>query len=346
MQDLLHTCGQMPEFDFVIAHDRRHASAMAPFGLETVSVAIPKRVRFFASLVMLPLIARRARVDAVHCEISALPWSLGVPGSLTVHDLYFLIDPRGGGRTLRQRVMQVYWERLFTASARRARVIKAVSQTTANDLRRLVASDLSIALCEPSVRAPSVPALRRLPNRNEDLRLICLGSVIPRRNLPFLARALRLVRRSWRLDVVGSLWWGTDELAELATDGRVRIQGYLPDAERESLMADAHLLIAPSRYEGFGYPAAEAMVRGLPVFASDVPAFREFVPKGWRFPLDDPSTLASMIDGLDQLTYARMADVARDAVRRFDSENHLVKHRELFRRLLAGPSTRARSGAS
>jgi FkbM family methyltransferase len=100
-------------------------------------------------------------------------------------------------------------------------------------------------------------------------------------------------------------------------------------------MAEAHMLIAPSRYEGFGYPAAEAMARGLPVFASDVAAFREFVPQDWRFPLDDPAVLASMIDGLDAAGLSTMSDAAPKAVARFSPENHRKRHRELFTGLVS-----------
>lgn len=337
MHDLLDACRQMREFEFVVVHDRKHSSVFRAFGLATYSVAIPRSLRFFASLVLLPVIARRIRATAVHCEISALPWFLGVPGSVTVNDVYFLIDPRAGGRTLRQRVMRVYWERVFLASIRRARILKAISETTADDLRRLVSPDLPIVLAEPRFVAPPGPArVRRLPGPEEDLRLLFVGSVVPRRNLPFLLRSLQLVRRRWRLDVVGSLWWGTDELGSMATDERVHVHGYVPDSERERLMAEAHLLIAPSHYEGFGYPTAEAMIRGLPVFAADIGAFREFVPEDWRFPLDDPAALASMIDTLDEVRFSKMARAAQNAVSRFDPQNHLDNHRRLFARLASG----------
>lgn len=340
LHDLLDTCRRLPEFQFVVVHDRKHNLAFRAFGLETYSVAIPRSLRFFASLALLPFIARRIGATAVHCEVSALPWFLGVPGSVTVHDLYFLIDPRAGGRTLRQRVMRVYWERVFLASIRRARILKAVSETTADDLRRLVSPDLPIVVSAPRFVAPPGPeTIRRLPGPEEDLRLLFVGSVVPRRNLPFLLRSLQLVRRRWRLDVVGSLWWGTDELGSTATDERVHIHGYVPDSERERLMTEAHLLVAPSRYEGFGYPTAEAMIRGLPVFASDVGAFREFVPSDWRFPLDDPAALASMIDTLDEVRFSKMVRAARDGVSRFDAQNHLDNHRRLFARLVAGSSS-------
>lgn len=342
MHDLLDTCRALPEFEFVVVHARRHRSAFRSFGLATYSVAIPGSLRFFASLFLLPIIARRAGAAAVHAEISALPWFIGVPGSVTVHDVHFLIEPQAGGRSIRQRVMGVYWGRVFVASIRRAAIVKAISATTAEDLRQRVALDLPIVVSEPRFVAPPGPEpARRFARPDEDLRLLFVGSVVPRRNLPFLLRALPLVRRRWRLDVVGSLWWGKDELEATAMDERVHIHGYLPDPERERLMADAHLLVAPSRYEGFGYPTAEAMIRGLPVFTSDIGAFREFVPEPWRFPLEDPAVLASMIDTLDADAFSTMAREAPDLVARFGVENHRANHRVLFQRLVAGASVAA-----
>ena len=41
------------------------------------------------------------------------------------------------------------------------------------------------------------------------------------------------------------------------------------------LMQGAHVLLQPSRYEGFGLPVVEAMACGCPVIASDIPALHE-----------------------------------------------------------------------
>jgi glycosyltransferase involved in cell wall biosynthesis len=340
MHDLLDACRQMPEFEFVVVHERKHRSVFQAFGMATYTVTIPRALRFFGSLVLVPFVARRTRASAVHCEISALPWFLGVAGSVTVNDLYFLLNPGAGGRTLRQRVMRIYWEQVFLRSIRHARIIKAISETTAEDLRHLVSPDLPIQIAGPRFIAPPGPGtIRRLPGPDDDLHLLFVGSIVPRKNLPFLLCALQLVRRRWRLDVVGNLWWGMDQLGPMARDERVHIHGRVPDSERERLMGAAHLLIAPSQYEGFGYPAAEAMIRGLPVLASDVGAFREFVPADWRFPLADPAFLASMIDGLDDDRYSGMAERANVAVRRFDVRNHLDSHRQLFAGLISGQAS-------
>jgi glycosyltransferase involved in cell wall biosynthesis len=342
LHDLLDTCRGLPEFEFVVVHARRHAAVFQAYGLRTYSVALPRSLRFFASLVVMPLVARRTRAAAVHCEITALPWLMGIPGSVTVHDVYFLIEPQAGGRSIRQRIMSTYWGRVFVGSLRRARIVKAISETTAADLRRLVSPDLPIMVSEPRFAAPPGPEpVRSMPGPTQDLRLLFVGSVIPRKNLGFLVRSLLLVHRRWRLDIVGNLWWGAGELEPARDDERIHLHGYLADPERDQLMIDAHLLLAPSHYEGFGYPAAEAMVRGLPALTSDVGAFREFVPAEWRFPLDGGDTLASMIDSLDEAGYRDMPSIARAAVARFSPDAHRTSHRRLIGRLVATPPRQA-----
>jgi len=44
----------------------------------------------------------------------------------------------------------------------------------------------------------------------------------------------------------------------------IHLPGYLPQSELPAYMATADLLLMPSRYEGFGLPALEAMVVGTP----------------------------------------------------------------------------------
>ena len=61
----------------------------------------------------------------------------------------------------------------------------------------------------------------------------------------------------------------------LKQDVDYRALGYVDDASSEELMDQAMGLIMPTRAEGMGLPIHEALERGLPVIASDLPVLRE-----------------------------------------------------------------------
>jgi glycosyltransferase involved in cell wall biosynthesis len=72
----------------------------------------------------------------------------------------------------------------------------------------------------------------------------------------------------------------------------------------------ATLVVVPSRFEGFGLPAAEAMACGTPVVASDAGALPEVVRTGGGGVLvapDAPDALAKAIAGLLDQPEARQA---------------------------------------
>jgi phosphatidyl-myo-inositol alpha-mannosyltransferase len=61
------------------------------------------------------------------------------------------------------------------------------------------------------------------------------------------------------------------------------------------------IVLCPSRQESFGRIAAEAMMNGLPVVASDIPAYRELVGDpggGLLFPVGDAAAAAALVSRL------------------------------------------------
>jgi glycosyltransferase involved in cell wall biosynthesis len=77
------------------------------------------------------------------------------------------------------------------------------------------------------------------------------------------------------------------------------ITGFVDDAVLVTLYQGAHLVVYPSRYEGFGFPVLEAMRCGAPVIAGDNSSLREVQPDpAARFDADDVDALRALLDTL------------------------------------------------
>jgi glycosyltransferase involved in cell wall biosynthesis len=117
--------------------------------------------------------------------------------------------------------------------------------------------------------------------------ILSLATSEPRKDLPSLVTAfdqLAEERADVALVLAGPPGWGETELAEaLARSGhakRIVRPGWLPDATLALLLERASVLAYPSRYEGFGFPALEAMDRGIPVVATSAGALPEVLGDG------------------------------------------------------------------
>jgi glycosyltransferase involved in cell wall biosynthesis len=79
-----------------------------------------------------------------------------------------------------------------------------------------------------------------------------------------------------------------------------RYLGHVQDVRAVLSAADA--LVMPSRWEGFGLAAAEAMACGLAVIASDVPGLRELVTDGQTGLLVEPDDAVALAEAIEHLS--------------------------------------------
>lgn len=118
------------------------------------------------------------------------------------------------------------------------------------------------------------------------IRLLCVGSVTPRKGYDVLLAALGgLGHLDWRLDCVGSLTRDPataaalrERIHTLGLDGRVRLLGEVDAAALAGCYARADLFVLASRFEGYGMAFAEALARGLPVLGTTGGAVVDTVP--------------------------------------------------------------------
>jgi glycosyltransferase involved in cell wall biosynthesis len=259
----------------------RQAAASLPAGLEVRSVPAGARrptLRIAWEQLALPAALARARVHLYHGAAYAMPLLGRVPAVVTVHDLSFFRMPE----TLSP--FQAFYLRAATRlSVRRAAAVIAVSQFTADELAAVLGASAGRVHvvhngCDPAMRRPPddlVAAYRRragLPDRF----VLAVGTLQPRKNLAVLLDAYAvLARRDGSpppLVIAGAAGWGdTDTANALRRRGiepLVRLAGYVPADQLPFLYAAATLMAFPSRYEGFGLPAVEAMACGTPVVAA------------------------------------------------------------------------------
>jgi len=131
------------------------------------------------------------------------------------------------------------------------------------------------------------------------LRLIAIGNLKEQKNYPLLLEAMRQVPAgSVEIDIYGDGHLKEGLALQIDRYGLpVRLMGKRGDIP--GLMNGYDAFVMPSRYEGFGIAAAEAMAAGLPMLLSDLPVLREISHgNALFFDSEDPASLAECLASL------------------------------------------------
>jgi glycosyltransferase involved in cell wall biosynthesis len=144
--------------------------------------------------------------------------------------------------------------------------------------------------------------------RRDDLLLTTLSADSPLKGFVYLLEALAELRRrrpTLELVVVGQLGERSPSARAVQRFGlqrAVHFTGRIPADEIARLYAQATLAVVPSLYEGFGFPAGEAMACGVPVVSTRAGALPEVVgadgEAGVLVAPRDAAALATAIEGL------------------------------------------------
>ncbi len=237
--------------------------------------------RLFAEQVLLPRLARRRGYEIVHSLANVAPlYTDGVSSVLTLHDVnFFKLDTFRWSTSLGYR-------QLTLRSGRRADALVTATRAARDEICETLGLDPASFTIAPhgAGRLPDgEPAPEAETRERYELGggrvVLCVGAKRPSKNQEVLVRALRELPRDLLLVLAGHPEDYDAELrqlaAELGVSERVRFPGYVPDADLEALWRLAGCMAFPTLGEGFGLPLVEAMQRGVPVAASDIPVLRE-----------------------------------------------------------------------
>lgn len=233
--------------------------------------------------------------------------------------------------------------------------IVSVSEATRTDLIRLLdypAERITVIpnCLRPHVtpEAPPTPAENRsrlqeagLPTENDWLFLAFSGTFYKnaagalaifaalRRHLPPESKA--------HLAIVGYRdVWAVEALEKLKLAGHATLLGRVGPPLLQTLYHQARLLLAPSLYEGFGWPVVEAQQLGLPVACSTRGSLGEVAREGaLLLGLEDPAADAARLLELLESPAALEAQIeaGRHNVQRFTWERFRTDYATLYRRL-------------
>ena len=154
------------------------------------------------------------------------------------------------------------------------------------------------------------------------LRLIFLANVTPLKGLHVLLEAINLKSPDFHLDVVGSLDVDTAYAREMQNftiarglQPRVAFHGILDGPPLIDKIKQAHVLVIPSFYEGFGIAYLEGMAFGLPAIGTRAGAIPQLISEGENGYLIEPGDykmLAQRLQALaaDRQYLARMSTAA------------------------------------
>lgn len=137
--------------------------------------------------------------------------------------------------------------------------------------------------------------LEKIRNKSLDIRhkyhlpeqyLLCLATLEPRKNLPFLVEAYVELLEEGKVDIplvlAGRKGWNMDEFLNRIEEEYRRsivVTGFIEDEDLPYVYHMADCFIFPSIYEGFGMPPLEAMAVGTTVISSDAASLPEVLGK-------------------------------------------------------------------
>ncbi|MEO7429463.1 MAG: glycosyltransferase family 1 protein [Acidimicrobiales bacterium] len=272
------------------------------------------------------LAARSRGLDLVHHAGGTAPPLRTTPYVLTLHD----IQPLEAQAT-HSAIKRAYLSAAIPPSVRRARLTAVPSEFVRRAVLTRLKVDPDRVVVVPHgvdvLAAPTPVAVLRERYRLDGPVVLYPAITYPHKNHAVLIDAFaEVVRRhpDALLVLPGGRGGEEDRLRDridgLGLRPRVRRTGRISAADVAGLYGEAAVVAVPSRYEGFGLPAAEAMAYGAPLVAAASTALPEVVGDAGRLvDPDDVGGWADAIAGLldDTGERRRLADAGRRRALRY-----------------------------
>ena len=274
-----------------------------------------------------------------------------LPVVVTCHDLLAVRGGLGEETDCPASATGKILQRWILAGLRKATAVVCVSKATLADAERLLGGSNTTAPKLEVVNLGLNYPFRPLQREEAEKRLsavatgldlskpfvLHVGSALKRKNRDGVLRIFAHARDKWDGQLVFAGDPLTPEMHSLANELGIAdrvIEIVLPDSPLlEALYARATALIFPSRYEGFGWPIAEALACSCPVICSDSGPMPEAAGEaGLIHPVENEQAFAADILRLaDPTERQRWSEKSLRSAERFSAENMIAAYIAIYR---------------
>ncbi|HEX3580032.1 MAG TPA: glycosyltransferase family 1 protein [Thermoanaerobaculia bacterium] len=298
--------------DTYAAFAPKRLAHLIPAGVEHVIADAPHYS--LRELIILGRAIDRAKVDLFHAPHYVVAFT-SVPFVVTIHDLIHLRNPNPMAR--------LYARQMIGRAVRRSRRVLTVSEAVKREIvSTFGCAEDHVIVTPDGVRAPFSEGGAAADGRY----FLYVGNDKPHKNVDVLVDAFSKTENA-------SLVLAGAAFERFKSRERVIVTGFVNDAELAALYRGAIALVMPSREEGFGLPALEAMACGCAVITSNAAALVEITGDAALHVEPDAASLAGAMTRIacdeslcralasrgiaraKQFTWTRCAELTRNAYR-------------------------------
>lgn len=316
-------------------------------------IIVPFKNRFLARLwaqIMIPF--RFSKFDLIHFTKNLSVFFLKTPYLITIHDLTVLVYPR-----FSPWIDVIYWKTIQRWSINKARLIIAVSENTASDIKKFYKTeeDKIIVIYHGKNTFNRPATLNEIQNVKRKYNLpsnyiITVGRIDMKKNLTSLIKAFALIKDridpSIKIVLVGEVYKKSNDKALIPTIERfglidkVMFTGRVPDDDLSALYSGALVCAFPSLHEGFGLVALEAMACGTPLITHNSSAIVEVIGEsGIKINAGNIYELGSALERVigDEKLRENLHNAGIAQAKKFDWERSAEQTIESYKKITSNP---------
>ncbi len=231
------------------------------------------------------------KLDLIHFPHWNVPLNIKTPFVVTIHDLILLEEPYSSRTTTRNKLVHkikyLAYKKVLKHAITKSKHIIAISQYTKDSILKHFPN---IASEKITVIYQGVTKLNTLEEKTSEIKvpdnyLLYIGNAYPHKNLETLIKSfvdISKINPELHLVLAGKNDIFYERLNNFIKKqntvmDKIKIIPNPTDAEIAGLYKKAEIYVFPSRIEGFGLPALEAMQFKVPVASSNTGALPEIL---------------------------------------------------------------------